>query len=175
MEAASYPAWAQRLIQDCSESKRRVVEHELYQRMRDNTLSAKTMRQYLIGGWPVVEQFALYMAQNLTKTRFARHPGEDMARRWLMRNIRVELNHADYWVNWSRAHGVTLKICRRNKCRLNCTPEPLVLAHQFGGFADRGHCRHQLRHRRRDRGVVGAGLFQWRLCGAFPRKSASGR
>jgi pyrroloquinoline quinone (PQQ) biosynthesis protein C len=25
-----------------------------------------------------------------------------MARRWLMRNIRVELNHADYWVNWSR-------------------------------------------------------------------------
>ena len=97
MEASSYPAWAQKLIQDCSESKRRVVEHELYQRMRDNTLSAKTMRHYLIGGWPVVEQFALYMAQNLTKTKFARHPGEDMARRWLMRNIRVELNHADYW------------------------------------------------------------------------------
>ena len=94
MEASSYPAWAQQLIQDCSESKRRVVEHELYQRMRDNTLSAKTMRHYLIGGWPVVEQFALYMAQNLTKTKFARHPGEDMARRWLMRNIRVELNHA---------------------------------------------------------------------------------
>ena len=40
MEASSYPAWAQQLIQDCSESKRRVVEHELYQRMRDNTLSA---------------------------------------------------------------------------------------------------------------------------------------
>lgn len=75
MEAASYPAWAQQLITDCSESKRRVVEHELYQRMRDNKLSARTMRQYLIGGWPVVEQFALYMAQNLTKTRFARHPG----------------------------------------------------------------------------------------------------
>lgn len=49
MEAASYPAWAQQLIVDCSESKRRVVEHELYLRMRDNKLSAKTMRQYLIG------------------------------------------------------------------------------------------------------------------------------
>ncbi|MDB6144487.1 MAG: hypothetical protein JWP80_3531 [Pseudomonas sp.] len=108
MEAASYPAWAQQLIRDCSEAKRRVVEHELYQRMRDARLSSKTMRQYLIGGWPVVEQFAVYMAQNLTKTRFARHPGEDMARRWLMRNIRVELNHANYWVNWSLAHGVSL-------------------------------------------------------------------
>src|SRR5881398_1201353 len=82
MEATSYPAWAQQLISDCSEAKRRVVEHELYQRMRDARLSPKTMRQYLIGGWPVVEQFAIYMAQNLTKTRFSRHPGEDMARRW---------------------------------------------------------------------------------------------
>ncbi|MGY4493035.1 TenA family transcriptional regulator [Pseudomonas sp. TE3610] len=109
MEATSYPLWAQQLIRDCSDSKRRVVEHELYRNMRDATLSAKTMRQYLIGGWPVVEQFALYMAQSLTKTRFGRSPGEDMARRWLMRNIRVELNHADYWVHWCNAHGVTLE------------------------------------------------------------------
>jgi len=108
MDAKSYPDWAQQLIQDCAESKRRVVEHELYEHMRDARLSSRTMRQYLIGGWPVVEQFSLYMAQNLTKTRFARSPGEDMARRWLMRNIRVELNHADYWVNWSQAHGVSL-------------------------------------------------------------------
>ncbi|UVJ42808.1 iron-containing redox enzyme family protein [Pseudomonas sp. LS1212] len=109
MDASSYPLWARQLIKDCSESKRRVVGHELYRRMRDASLSAQTMRQYLIGGWPVVEQFALYMAQNLTKTRFARHPGEDMARRWLMRNIRVEVNHADYWLNWSQAYGVSLE------------------------------------------------------------------
>ncbi|MDE1164255.1 MAG: iron-containing redox enzyme family protein [Pseudomonas sp.] len=108
MEPTSYPGWAQQLLRDCSESKRRVVEHELYRNLRDGSLSPKTMRQYLVGGWPVVEQFALYMAQNLTKTRFARHPGEDMARRWLMRNIRVELNHADYWVHWCNAHGVSL-------------------------------------------------------------------
>ena len=108
MEASSYPVWAQQLIQDCSSAKAKVVEHELYQRMRDGQLSPKIMRQYLIGGWPVVEQFAVYMANNLAKTRFARHPGEDMARRWLMRNIRVELNHADYWIHWSEAHGVSL-------------------------------------------------------------------
>ena len=36
MEAASYPAWGQQPIKDCTESMRRVVEHELYQRMRDN-------------------------------------------------------------------------------------------------------------------------------------------
>ena len=109
MEAASYPDWAQQLIRDCSESKRRVVEHDFYRRMRDNTLSPKTLRLYLIGGWPVVEQFSLYMGRNLGKTRYGRHPGEDKARRWLIRNIRVELNHADYWVNWAGAHGITLE------------------------------------------------------------------
>lgn len=115
MEAASYPGWAQQLLLDCAASKRRVVGHELYQRMRDGHLSPRTMRQYLIGGWPVVEQFSLYMGLNMAKTRFARHPGEDMARRWLMRNIRVELNHADYWVNWSQAHGVSLEDLQAQK------------------------------------------------------------
>ncbi|MBM1199038.1 TenA family transcriptional regulator [Pseudomonas fragi] len=109
MEETSYPQWAQQLIRDCSESKRRAVKHEIYKRMRDNTLSPRAMRMFLVGGWPVVEQFSLYMGHNLGKTRYGRHPGEDMARRWLIRNIRVELNHADYWVNWARAHGVSLE------------------------------------------------------------------
>jgi len=125
MEASSYPAWAQQLIKDCSYAKARVVDHELYQRMRDARLSPKIMRQYLIGGWPVVEQFAIYMANSLAKTRFARHPGEDMARRWLMRNIRVELNHADYWVNWSEAHGVGLDDLQRQQV----SPELHALSH----------------------------------------------
>ena len=109
MEPTSYPEWAQQLIRDCSESKRRVVEHEIYKRMRDNTLSPKTMRVYLIGGWSTVEQFSLYMGRNLGKTSYGRSAGEDMARRWLIRNIRVELNHADYWMHWARAHGVSLE------------------------------------------------------------------
>jgi len=125
MEASSYPAWAQQLIKDCSYAKARVVDHELYQRMRDARLSPKIMRQYLIGGWPVVEQFAIYMANSLAKTRFARHPGEDMARRWLMRNIRVELNHADYWVNWGEAHGVSLDDLQRQQV----SPELHALSH----------------------------------------------
>jgi pyrroloquinoline quinone (PQQ) biosynthesis protein C len=149
MEAASYPLWAQQLISDCAESKRRVVEHELYRRMRDNTLSPRTMRQYLIGGWPVVEQFALYMAQNLTKTRFARHQGEDMARRWLMRNIRVELNHADYWVHWANAHGVSLEDLQAQKvspqlhalshwCWQSCSTDPLMIAMAATNYAIEG-------------------------------------
>lgn len=149
MEASSYPAWAQQLLGDCQASKRKVVEHELYQRMRDGVLSPATMRLFLIGGWPVVEQFAVYMAQNLTKTRFARHNGEDMARRWLMRNIRVELNHADYWVNWAAAHGVSLDDLQAQKvpaelhalshwCSQTTTSESLILSMAATNYAIEG-------------------------------------
>lgn len=149
MDPASYPLWAQQLIEACSESKRKVVEHELYLRMRDNRLGARTMRQYLIGGWPVVEQFALYMAQNLTKTRFARHPGEDLARRWLMRNIRVELNHADYWLNWCHAHGVSLDDLQAQQvpteqqalshwCWHTSSADPLIIAIAATNYAIEG-------------------------------------
>lgn len=105
-ELSSYPQWAQELVKACEPARRAVTEHELYRRMRDGELSFDTLRTFLIGGWPVVEQFPLYMSQNLLKTRFGRSPGEDMARRWLMRNIRVELNHADHWLRWAEAYGI---------------------------------------------------------------------
>ncbi|WP_217450734.1 TenA family transcriptional regulator [Vogesella oryzae] len=66
------------------------------------------MRLFLTGTWPVIEQFPLYMAQSLLKTRVGRHRGEDMARRYLVRNIRVEQNHADYWQAWAASYGITL-------------------------------------------------------------------
>ena len=131
MDPASYPQWAQQLIEECRESKRRVVEHELYERLRDGRLKPSTIRQYLIGGWPVVEQFSLYMAHNLTKTSYGRHPGEDMARRWLMRNIRVELNHADYWVHWCHAHGVHLHDLQAQRLQFGCMA---VVQGDGGGF-----------------------------------------
>ena len=59
MDPASYPKWAQQLLADCHESKQRVVDHEVYRRLRDGKLKQATIRQYLIGGWPVVEQFSL--------------------------------------------------------------------------------------------------------------------
>ncbi len=138
MDPRSYPAWAQRMIEQCFESKRRVVEHEIYQRLSEGTLSKQTIRQYLIGGWPVVEQFSLYMAHNLTKTRYGRHQGEDMARRWLMRgagrSARAEL------------------------------PERLVLARVQHRVAGDRHGGDQLRHRGRHRRVVSAGLSRHALC-----------
>lgn len=106
LEITSYPTWAQDMVEDCAEARRRVVGHELFQKMRDAELGERETRTFLAGVWPVIEQFPQYMAMNLVKVQYGRTRGHDMARRYLIRNIRVEQNHADHWIEWAEASGV---------------------------------------------------------------------
>ena len=107
LDIESYPEWAQDMVAECADARRRVVEHPLYRMMRDAELGEAQMRMFLISGWPVIEQFPQYMAMNLCKVQFGRTAGHDMARHYLIRNIRVEQNHADHWINWAEGHGVS--------------------------------------------------------------------
>ena len=106
MEVASYPAWLQQVISECSELRRAVVEHEIFNLMRDGELPPAAMRQFLYGDWPVIEQFPQYMAMNLLKVKYHEGPGHTLARTYLIRNIRVEQNHVEYWLDWAQGHGV---------------------------------------------------------------------
>ena len=105
-EVASYPAWVQAMVSDTAEAERAVVDHPLWEAMCHTTLPREGMRTFMTGVWPVIERFPAYMALNLLKTRYGRSDGETRARRWLVRNIRVEQNHADYWLDWAEAGGV---------------------------------------------------------------------
>ena len=84
-EISSYPQWAQDMVADCDRVKRTVTDHELWDRMRTNTLGVDGMANFMIGIWPVIERFPGYMAQSLLKTRFGRSEGDNLARRWLDR------------------------------------------------------------------------------------------
>ncbi len=106
MELSSYPQWAQDMVAECADAKRAVVEHELWEAMCSGTLGASGTANFMIGIWPVIERFPGYMAMSLLKTRYGRSPGDDLARRWLVRNIRVEQNHAEYWLHWAEGAGV---------------------------------------------------------------------
>lgn len=103
----SYPRWAQDLVDSCAEVRTKVAEHELFHYMRDAALNDSQTSTFLVGVWPVIEQFPQYMAQNLLKVQYGRARGHDEARRYLIRNIRVEQNHADHWMNWALASGVS--------------------------------------------------------------------
>ena len=107
LDITSYPDWAQDLVADCADARGRVVGHELFRQMRDARLGEQETRTFLAGVWPVIEQFPQYMAMNLVKVQYGRTRGHDMARRYLIRNIRVEQNHADHWIEWAEASGVS--------------------------------------------------------------------
>ena len=105
-ELTSYPQWAQAMVADCESAKQSVVRHELWDLMREDRLDRASTANFMTGIWPVIERFPAYMALSLLKTRFGRSPGDNLARRWLVRNIRVEQNHAEYWLNWAEGAGV---------------------------------------------------------------------
>ncbi|MGH8500881.1 MAG: TenA family transcriptional regulator [Gammaproteobacteria bacterium] len=106
MELRSYPQWTQDMVASCAEAKQKLLDHDIWRLMKAALLDFRTTRNFLVGAWPVVDQFPHYMALNLLKTRFGRCYGEDMARRWLIRNMRIEQNHAKYWRDWAVACGI---------------------------------------------------------------------
>lgn len=108
MELSSYPDWAQDMMLSAEGSKQRAVKHELFSMMREAMLPPKVAYQFFVGGWPVIEQFPQYMAVNLCKVKYGRSTAENMARKYLMKNIRIEQNHADHWVEWALASGVSI-------------------------------------------------------------------
>jgi pyrroloquinoline quinone (PQQ) biosynthesis protein C len=107
-DITSYPIWLQDVVAATTPEKNRVVQHEFFALMRDGQIELPRVRQFFIGAWKTIEGFPQFMALNLQKIHFGRSKGEDMARRYLIQNIRVEQNHADHWVEWARAAGVTV-------------------------------------------------------------------
>ncbi|HEU4857159.1 MAG TPA: iron-containing redox enzyme family protein [Rhodanobacteraceae bacterium] len=105
-ELSSYPQWAQDMVGECDPVKQTVVDHELWGAMCGGKLDRACTANFMVGIWPVIERFPGYMAHSLLKTRYGRSEGDDLARRWLVRNIRVEQNHAEYWLNWAEGAGI---------------------------------------------------------------------
>lgn len=106
-ELSSYPQWAQDMVADCEQAKQGLLDHELWAQMSEARLDRASTHNFMVGVWPVIERFPAYMASSLLKTRYGRSPGDNLARRWLVRNIRVEQNHAEYWLNWAEGAGVS--------------------------------------------------------------------
>ncbi len=149
MALSSYPQWLQEIISECDDARRTVVTHEIFQQMQAGVLSPSAMRCFLASFWPVIEQFPQYMALNLLKVQYGLGAGHAMARKYLIRNIRVEQNHVEYWIDWAQAHGLSrdslLAGWRSNSadalshwCWHTCERDPLAVAMAATNYAIEG-------------------------------------
>jgi len=134
-DITSYPTWLQQVVQDTTPDKLRVVNHRLFTLMRDARLPLSAMQAFLTGVWPTIEQFPRFMAKNLEKISFGESKGHDMARRYLMHNIRVEQKHADHWVEWAKAADVSLDDLKNSEGLEGLT----ALAHWCWQICDRAN------------------------------------
>ena len=150
----SYPLWLQSVVASTERDKKRVVDHELFALMRDARLPRSAMRKFLAGAWPTIEQFPQFMAMNLKKLSVGDSPGEDLARRYLIHNIRVEQKHAEHWVDWASVGRPDARRPEaRRRHRRPRRPGALVLVRLRPGEPGGGDGRDQLRGRRRHRRV----------------------
>lgn len=149
MELGSYPQWLQDIVYACSDARHAVVAHDIFQQMHEGMLPGIAMRRFLGSFWPVIEQFPQYMAMNLLKVQYQHGPGHAMARKYLIRNIRVEQNHVEYWIDWADGHGLSrddlLFGWRSNSadalshwCWHSCERDPLPVAMAATNYAIEG-------------------------------------
>jgi pyrroloquinoline quinone (PQQ) biosynthesis protein C len=75
--------------------------------MRDGTIGASQQRSMFVGFWPLVERFPHFLALNLLKTSHGESGAVDAARSWLAANLSVEQRHAEWFLDWAEAAGVT--------------------------------------------------------------------
>lgn len=147
-QLTSYPQWLQDLIEALRERKERVSGHRLFQQMRDVVLPPRATCNFFVRVWPVIDQFAQYMGRNLAKLEYGT-PGHDLARTFLTRNIRVEQSHADYWMQWAVASGVSRETVLGGAeasasaalwhwCWYVCDREPLAVAMAATNYAIEG-------------------------------------
>jgi len=146
---SSYPQWLQEIVSACDDARHAVVAHEIFQQMHAGVLPATAMRRFLGSFWPVIEQFPQYMAMSLLKVQYRLGAGHAMARKYLIRNIRVEQYHAEYWIDWSQSHGLSREalLCgwRSNSadalshwCWHTCERDPLAIAMAATNYAIEG-------------------------------------
>jgi len=102
----SYPLWVQELIDRCAPAKQAVVDHEMWQHMRHATLDPESAENFLVSVWPFIERFPSYMAGSLMKTQYGRSHGDNMARHWLLKNMKIEQKHAEFWIDWAVGSGI---------------------------------------------------------------------
>lgn len=102
---ARCPSYLQDLVADTADARRSVAAHEAWRRMREGTITPVQHRNMLVGFWPLIERFPQYLALNILKTTHGRDPGQNAARSWLARNLRVEQQHAEWFLDWCEAAG----------------------------------------------------------------------
>ena len=84
----------------------RVTSHDYFVRATTSSLTLTQCRAPLLGFYPLIAGFPDLMRATLDHMNMD-VPGADRARRWIRANLRVEKQHATWWIDWASAFGIS--------------------------------------------------------------------
>lgn len=106
-DTSNYPQWVQDMAVETQEAAHAVGQHEAWYRFSDGTIPREQHHALLIGFWPLIERFPQYLALNLLKCSYADDAALNAARGWLIKNVRTEQRHAEWYRDWAESAGIS--------------------------------------------------------------------
>lgn len=106
MKANRYPEWLQDVVHETQDAATRVVQHEAWIRFSDATIPQEKHHALLLGFWPLIERFPQFLALNLLKCSYGSSSSLNSARGWLIKNLRIEQRHAEWYRDWAECSGI---------------------------------------------------------------------
>jgi pyrroloquinoline quinone (PQQ) biosynthesis protein C len=108
LPATQHPPWLAAMIESLAEPWHRAAWPRLFAETAEGGLPPlSAWRRVLCDFFLIVEGFPKYMALSLSKTTYGKRDGDARVRRWLLQNIAVEGRHAEWYLDWLEAVGVT--------------------------------------------------------------------
>lgn len=108
LPTTAHPPWIAEMIAALEEPWQRAAWPRLFAETaagRRPPLGA--WRRVLADFFVIIESFPKYMALSLAKTTYGKRAGDARVRRWLLQNLAVEGRHAEWYLDWLDAVGVS--------------------------------------------------------------------
>ncbi|MBC6459389.1 TenA family transcriptional regulator [Actinomadura sp. HBU206391] len=102
-----HPEWVEAMTANLAPEWTGVLKSPLFAATTQEPFPAGVWRGVLLEFFCVVEAFPKYMGAYLARTTFGQKPGDILARDWLIGNIRTEALHAQWYIDWGAALGIS--------------------------------------------------------------------
>jgi pyrroloquinoline quinone (PQQ) biosynthesis protein C len=107
LAATPHPQWATEMLDRLRPAWDGVLDSPLFTSTQPGALPEEAWRRVICEFFCVVESFPKYMGLTLAKTTFGHSPKDELARSWLIGNIKVEARHAEWYLDWAAGHGIS--------------------------------------------------------------------
>ncbi|MDT7041207.1 iron-containing redox enzyme family protein [Candidatus Nitronereus thalassa] len=107
LQTDRYAQWLKDIVHETSDRAHAVAHHEAWYQFSDASIPSHKHHALLIGFWPLIERFPQFLALNLLKCVYGEDVALNRARGWLVKNLRIEQRHAEWYRDWAECAGIS--------------------------------------------------------------------